>query len=74
MFQVTEAWIREHSTANGGWTRDQFEAVGVAWPPKSGWIKAITGKMISDRERERFERRVLRHQAKREARNPPLFP
>ncbi len=28
-------------TARGAWTKRQLENLGVAWPPRKGWVKAF---------------------------------
>lgn len=56
-FRVTESWIREFQSREGGWTRDQQESLGLAWPPREGWIRRVVGMQISDERRTRFERR-----------------
>ena len=73
MFRITETWIREFQSGNGGWTRDQLDAVGVAWPPREGWIGRLVGKEITDEQRERFERRRDRHMVRREMLGNDMF-
>src|SRR5262245_40113153 len=31
----------------GGFTKRQLSILGVAWPPKKGWLKRMVGKSIS---------------------------
>ncbi len=39
MVSVSE--INSAKTERGGWTREQIESWGVAWPPPTGWKKAL---------------------------------
>lgn len=73
MFEVTEQWVRQHQSGNGGWTRDQLEVLGVSWPPREGWIRRVIGMEISDENRERFERRMDRKTVRRERMGRELF-
>jgi hypothetical protein len=73
MFEVTEEWVRRYQNGNGGWTRDQLEALGIGWPPREGWIRRVVGIEISDESRERFERQLDRKAVNRERRGGELF-
>jgi hypothetical protein len=73
MFRVTEQWVRQYQSGNGGWTRDQLEALGVSWPPRNGWIVRALGKEISDENRKRFERQLDRRTARHDGRGRELF-
>ena len=53
--EISEAWIRAHATARGGWTREQLKAIGVPWPPPKGWLRAVIGTSITDEQRRMFE-------------------
>lgn len=35
------AVIDSYRTGNGGWTANNLKMLGVEWPPKSGWRKAL---------------------------------
>ena len=52
---VTYEYVHQHKTANGGWTKRQFEALGLEWPPVNGWIGDVCGKVIADQDAEDFE-------------------
>lgn len=54
---LTKQYIFKHSTARGGWTKKQLNAIGVAWPPKNGWIKEVVGNKITEEEVLIFENR-----------------
>lgn len=34
------------ATRNGGYTKAQLSALGVAWPPPRGWKKSVVGRGI----------------------------
>lgn len=65
MFRVTQAWLEQFSTKEGGWTRDQLEQIGVPWPPRQGWKRRAVGMVITAEARKRFELRLSKKQAKR---------
>ena len=56
MFLVTKEWIEMFRTPNGGYTKRQLDALGLAWPPLAGWTRAIVDTPISDTQRRLFER------------------
>jgi hypothetical protein len=55
-FLVTDPWLMNHST-NGstGWTRKQLQALGVSWPPTTGWKQTLIGRRITAAQRRNFE-------------------
>jgi len=54
---ITREWIGEHATGNNvGWTRQQLRCLGVSWPPRSGWRRAMAGRVIPDEAAREFER------------------
>ena len=55
---LTKQYIHKHSTKSGGFTEPQLMAIGVAWPPKKGWISRSVGKEISDGEQWLFESKM----------------
>lgn len=55
MFRVTEDWITRHPTKNGGYKASQLRLIGVSWPPKHGWKKRASGRLISMDDKDRFE-------------------
>ena len=61
---ITRDWLFNHQTDAGSWTRDQLEAVGVKWPPSSGWIERIFGCQINEVTQRRFEQRLTRKQVR----------
>jgi hypothetical protein len=67
MFTVTHTWIDAHRSDRGGWTKDQCEAIGVAWPLLQGWRRAAIGRQISDEAKTRFELGLRAKQARADA-------
>lgn len=55
MFRVTEDWISRHPTKNGGYKASQLRLIGVSWPPKHGWKRRASGRLISMEDKEKFE-------------------
>ncbi len=53
---ITRDWVMKHRTANGGWTRVQLGAIGVAWPPRRGWVDLVCGRTITPDQQKVFER------------------
>ncbi len=46
---LTRAWLHEIAYGNGAtWTREQLSLLGVSWPPRKGWVKALVGREILD--------------------------
>ena len=41
--RVTLEEVLAARTPRGGWTKKQLEEWGIHWPPKTGWIKRLTG-------------------------------
>ena len=39
---------------NGGWSREQLNALGVEWPPVRGWIERIEGTEIDNAHADLF--------------------
>lgn len=62
MFRVTQEWLEEFRTDEGGYTRDQLQQLGVGWPPPKGWKRRATGLRIKVSQRKRFELRLDRRQ------------
>lgn len=55
--KITEAWLKEHAVYSGmghTWTRAQIESLGIAYPPKRGWVGRLCGVEISDDMANRF--------------------
>jgi 5-methylcytosine-specific restriction endonuclease McrA len=55
MFQITEDWLHENKTENGGWNNSQLVMIGENWPPQRGWIKKAIGRQITDECARLFE-------------------
>lgn len=53
--KITRNYIDDNRTARGSWTKVQIEALGLEWPPTSGWIHNLIGEVISPEQARRFE-------------------
>lgn len=51
---VTKEFLLTYRTKNGAWTKKQLSALGIAWPPRRGWINRIVGKIITIKEAQTF--------------------
>jgi hypothetical protein len=51
---VTKDWIKKHGTKGRGFTRAQIEALGIEYPPTSGWQDRVNGKEITEEQALRF--------------------
>ena len=49
---ITAEEIEKAKTANGGWTREQFAAWGVSWPPPKGWKDRLIDRACAQSLRE----------------------
>ena len=49
---ITDKFIVQGISKNGGWTRAQLELLGVEWPPTRGWKGRIIGNELSDSDAE----------------------
>lgn len=52
--RITLKWLNKHRTPRGGFSRAQIEALGLTWPPQSGWLKNHVGREISDEIAQQF--------------------
>jgi len=41
LIRVTDAMIKAGCSQKGGWSRAQLRIIGISWPLKRGWKKAI---------------------------------
>jgi len=48
--KLTTELIHSISNKRGGWSRSQLKALGIEWPPLSGWLRALDGTEISDEQ------------------------
>ena len=53
--KITNEWIDTHRTTKGAWTRQQILALGIEWPPRSGWKSALKGELITHEAARKFE-------------------
>lgn len=54
MYTVTKEWLNKHR-ANGGWSLEQSEALGMGNPPILGWHDYVIGTQITADKKLRFE-------------------
>lgn len=47
MKKIKNSDIALGMSINGGWSRDQLQALGVDWPPAKGWRRSLTGTLVS---------------------------
>jgi hypothetical protein len=45
---VTREFVESIKSLNGGYSRAILTRLGVAWPPKHGWMKRVIGQEIDD--------------------------
>ena len=68
MKTITNEYLHEHKTVNGGWTSKQLSILGVDWPPKNRWIDEVCGMNISDTEANAFEEAKFEYKRKKKLR------
>lgn len=51
---LTREMVLAGRSKRGGWTRAQLKTLGVAWPPRQGWLDALSGTEVSEAVYERF--------------------
>jgi len=44
--EVNEGLLMAGRSWRGGWTREQFDLLGVAWPPAADWKALVVGTRI----------------------------
>lgn len=54
--KLTRDIIEAARTPNGGFTKSQLAAVGVAWPPAPDWIEQKEGMLITKSQLEQFNK------------------
>lgn len=54
--KITDEFIKQGMSGNGGWNKPQLESLGVSWPPKAGWKRRLVGKEISQEQADNFLR------------------
>jgi hypothetical protein len=68
MFIVTSKWLLSNLTKTPHGhiiTVDQAKIIGERFPLVAGWIDRAVGKTISEDDKQRFELRLTKKQAKR---------
>ena len=53
--KITNKWLVDNKTKNGGYTKLQLSLIGIPWPPIHGWKKNVIGKEISNDKKQAFE-------------------
>lgn len=53
--QINNTFLDKNKTKNGGWTKRQFQIIGIEWPPKKNWKKQVIGQKISTIDAIEFE-------------------
>lgn len=43
---VTDEILESAKSSKGGYSKKQLALLGVDWPPKTGWKKAMLGKSL----------------------------
>lgn len=46
MVRVTAEFIHSGKVGPGGWCAAQLKLLGVAWPPKAGWIEGLASRNV----------------------------
>lgn len=62
--EITESYLMKNRTNKKSWTRSQFEALGVEWPPNKGWKSRVIGLTISPEQQKIFEAKLSANQDK----------
>jgi hypothetical protein len=50
MMTITEELLVEGMSSAGGWKAEQLEILGVKWPPREGWKRAVIGQEITEEQ------------------------
>ena len=53
--KVTNDWLLQWQTPNGGYNKKQLTLLGVPWPPKRGWKHDVLDREISEDSARAFE-------------------
>jgi len=51
---ITRQFIQANKTRGGSWMRAQLSVIGVAWPPRNGWIDRVCGNVITHKQAQVF--------------------
>ena len=52
---LTRELIESARTPNGGFTKSQLAAIGIAWPPPLDWIEQKIGEKITQTQLDQFK-------------------
>lgn len=55
VFVITEKWLSDWRSKNGGYMRAQLVVLGVDWPPRPGWKREVIGQGILQADAIRFQ-------------------
>lgn len=53
--KVTKQYLLDNRTSKGGFSKAQINALGIEWPPQSGWMDFLEGSVLSEKQRIEFE-------------------
>jgi len=59
--EITNKLLAEGLSDRGGYSKQQVALLGLAWPLKKGWKRAILGKMINESDAKEFIRLSNHH-------------
>ena len=62
--KVTRQFIMDNRTPRGSWTQAQIEALGIAWPPRAGWIDGVIGHELTEAQVRQFQNKATKKQVK----------
>ena len=54
MRRIDEDLLEAIRTERGGWTKAQFNILGIMWPPQKGWKVKLYDKPITDDDLRRL--------------------
>lgn len=52
---ITKDYLDRHKTPKGAWTKKQFEAIGIRWPPSKDWLSKVIGTRLTPELARVFE-------------------
>jgi hypothetical protein len=55
---ITEDWLKKFTKEGSGITKERALAVGLKYPVKKGWFKALLGLRITEEQRIKFEKGI----------------
>jgi ribonuclease HI len=52
---ITNNWLIKYRTPGGGYTKKQFQILGLQYPPQKGWKEMVIGKELPTEKAKEFE-------------------